>query len=369
MQQTRLIGEASRILGEGSAARILVGFDGFVDEIFHLVDERTGADSFQRMNSMTTLSERIADAAGLSTNIEMVSQGVKLGGNGPILANAMTRFGHRVTYVGALGKPEIHPVFETFVEECDRVISIADPAYTDALEFHDGKVMFGKMNTLAEVTWESFLAVLPRDGLRDLLAESDLLACLNWTMLPYMNGIYKGMADLLGEIDARPKVLIDLTDPRKRSDDDIVAAVSLLQDMQAHADVILGMNENESSQVATVLGIDGSKDILYRTEAVREHLGISLAVVHPIGSAYAANENGAWHVHGPFTATPKLTTGAGDVFNSGFCQGLLSGCTPVQALACGVCASGFYVRQCRSATRDELLSFMTDWAATDCGSI
>lgn len=369
MQQTKLIDEASRTLGKGSAARILVGFDGFVDEIFHLVDERTGADAFRRMESMTTLSERIAQAAGLSANIEMVSQRVKLGGNGPIMANAMATFGHHVTYVGALGKPDIHPVFESFVATCDRTFSIADPAHTDALEFHDGKVMLGKMKTLAEVTWENLLAVLPRESLRDLLAQSNLIACLNWTMLPHMNGIYRGMTEVLGEIDARPLVMIDLTDPRKRSNQDIAAALSLLRDMQAHADVILGMNENESSQVAAVSGIDGSKDLLYRVEGVRDHLGLSLAVIHPTDSAYAATAGGAWHVHGPFTAAPNLTTGAGDVFNSGFCQGLLAGCSPAQALACGVCASGFYVRQCRSATRDELVSFMTDWAATDCGAI
>src|SRR6185436_13868347 len=77
-----------------------IGLDGFVDEIIHLVDVRHNAGSFERIPSIAKLSERLAAAAGKSTNIEAVVQRVKLGGNGPIMANALSRFGMAVTYVG-----------------------------------------------------------------------------------------------------------------------------------------------------------------------------------------------------------------------------------------------------------------------------
>ncbi len=42
---------------------------------------------------MTELAQRIGEAAGLSTNLELVPTQVKLGGNGPIMANALSRNG------------------------------------------------------------------------------------------------------------------------------------------------------------------------------------------------------------------------------------------------------------------------------------
>ena len=93
------------------------------------------------------LSTRLAGAAGKSTNIELVNQVTKLGGNGPIMANALASFGIAVTYIGNLGYPTLHPVFEPFAKVAE-VHSIAEPGHTDALEFEDGKIMLGKKHII-----------------------------------------------------------------------------------------------------------------------------------------------------------------------------------------------------------------------------
>src|SRR5439155_25528727 len=129
-----------------------LGLDGFVDKIIHVVDQRDGAQSFQRLSTISKFAERIAAAAGRSTNIEVVTERTKLGGNGPILANALASFGIKVTYLGALGYPNIHPVFHDFARRAE-VCTIAQPGQTDAFEFEDGKLMFGKMVSLNEITW------------------------------------------------------------------------------------------------------------------------------------------------------------------------------------------------------------------------
>jgi sugar/nucleoside kinase (ribokinase family) len=66
-------------------------------------------------------------------------------------------------------------------------------------------------------------------------------------------------------------------------------------------------------------------------------------------------------VDGPFCQNPKLTTGAGDNFNAGFCVGLLAGLEPREMLAAGVANSGFYVRNGKSATSKDLVSFLEQW--------
>src|SRR5687768_6647591 len=67
-----------------------LGLDGFVDEIVHVVDKRDKAESYQRVPTITKFAARLAGAAGRSTNIELVNQVTKLGGNGPIMANALS---------------------------------------------------------------------------------------------------------------------------------------------------------------------------------------------------------------------------------------------------------------------------------------
>ena len=66
----------------------------------------------------------------------------------------------------------------------------------------------------------------------------------------------------------------------------------------------------------------------------------------------------------PFTrrpnaiSNPKLTTGAGDHFNAGFCIGRLLGMDLAESLQIGVATSGFYVRNARSPKLDDLKKFL-----------
>jgi hypothetical protein len=131
-----------------------LGLDGFVDEIIAVVDERQDARTYCRIPTIARLAERIAAAAGRSTNVELVTTRTKLGGNGPIMANALAAFGVKVTYLGALGYPPSTRCSRNSASHAE-VHSIADPGRTDALEFEDGKLLFGKMFPLADVTWDN----------------------------------------------------------------------------------------------------------------------------------------------------------------------------------------------------------------------
>ena len=77
-------------------------------------------------------------------------------------------------------------------------------------------------------------------------------------------------------------------------------------------------------------------------------------MVHPVEFAAASDAQGTTHVVGPFTAKPKITTGAGDHFNAGFCIGRLLGMDLAESLQIGVATSGFYVRNARSPKLDDL---------------
>lgn len=343
-----------------------VGLDGFVDEILHVVDKRENAEKFSRLPTIAQLAERLAGAAGQSTNIELVSQVTKLGGNGPIMANALASFGLQVTYLGILGYPNIHPVFAEFAKRA-KVHSIAEPGYTDALEFDDGKIMLGKHQSLKQMNWENIKTRFGVDQFSAHFGSANLVGFVNWTMLTYMSDIWSAvLQEICPKLTGpRRKLFIDLADPEKRTHEDIQRALELVASFQKHFDVILGLNEKESGEIGKNLGLnvkDHSPAGLTRLcQEIHQRVQIDTLVVHPTAYALASGPDGVSLVQGPFTPKPKITTGAGDHFNSGFCLGKLLGFPTERCLLTGVTTSGFYVRTGQSPSLNDLAGLLRNW--------
>ncbi len=359
----QIVGQLSTADSKLRRAKVLVGLDGFVDTILHVVKTRESAGKYVRMGAMKDFAARISAAAGQSANLEMVTQMVKLGGNGPIMANALGSFGAQVTYIGNLGAPNLHPIFSDFAKRA-RVVSIAEPGYTDAVEFEDGKLMFGKHESLKDVNWANLLAHLPERELARIFQQSALIALVNWTMLAHMTAIWKQIAAKIAPCLTGPRRLlfIDLADPAKRAPTDIAAALKQIAKFEKHFRVVLGLNFHESRQVGEVLGFKAPEEtygtVTHHASIIRKALGIDSVVIHPTQFAAGADAAGSTHVVGPFVASPKITTGAGDHFNAGFCIGRLLDFDLAASLQIGVATSGFYVRNARSPGIDDLRKFL-----------
>jgi sugar/nucleoside kinase (ribokinase family) len=350
------------------AIRSLVGLDGFVDNIIAVVDKRQDKDRYEPMKTIDVLGKKICAAAGQSCNFELVVKQQKLGGNGPIMANALASFGMDVTYIGNLGYPVIHPVFEEFGKRAT-VITIAEPGQTDALEFEDGKLMLGKHQTLGDVNWDNILNRVGKDKFKTLVGQAKLIGMVNWTMLPHMSRIWAKLLDeVIPNVERHErKLFIDLADPEKRTHEDILEALKLLTRFQDQVDVILGLNLKESVEVADVLGLPGQGDPEAHMEktaaAIREKLNLSCVVIHPRRGAAAAIEGESASFQGPFVQQPKISTGAGDHFNAGFCLGRVLGMGLEESLCCGVATSGYYVRTAESPSAKQLAEFIAELPA------
>jgi len=345
----------------------VVGLDGFVDKIVTPVDKRHGLnDNFDPIDTIDALGSRISAAAGKSANIELFPRFDKLGGNGPIMANAHLSLGLNVRYVGALGHPTIDPVFQDFANKTN-AISLTNPGITTALEFKDGKLMLGNTSSLEEIDYPRILSVAGEGAFIDMLAKAEIVSIVNWTMIPKMTSILLEIVEHimpnLPPVDTR-NFFFDLTDPAKRSTEDLREVLQVISRYQAHAEVTLGLNYNESLQVCQTLGLlegDKDKDSLCRIATdVRRKLGISCVVVHPTESASCATKDGSWWTEGPFTENPKITTGAGDHFNAGFTSARLSGFSPLTSLALATCTSGHYVRTAQSPSTSQVISLLKE---------
>ena len=343
-----------------------LGLDGFVDEIFHVVDKRESADKYQRLPLMAQWGERISAAAGKSTNIEFVSQMIKLGGNGPIMANALASLGLNVSYLGNLGYPNLHPVFADFAKRAE-VFSIAEPGYTDAVEFEDGKVMLGKHQSLRQVNWANLKERFGQDKFTAKISAANFVGFVNWTMYTAMNEIWTATLEEICPHLTGPRrtLFFDLADPEKRTPGDIAEALKLIARFEKYFDVILGLNEKESSEIGTVLGLD-TKDhspegLVKIGEQIRAHVPVNTVVIHPTHYALAVSAGDSAVVEGPFTPKPLITTGAGDHFNAGFCLGKLLGFDNALSVLTGVSTSGFYVRTAKSPAISDLAGLLQNW--------
>jgi sugar/nucleoside kinase (ribokinase family) len=338
---------------------VIAGFDGFIDEIIHIVDRYLDKVNYERIETISDFAGKINQAAGLSTNFEYKTMQKKLGGNGPILGNALLSQGNKLHYIGALGKTTIDPIFADFADKCETVVSIADPGYTEALEFSDGKLMMGRVDCLNEMNWENIVNFYGNETqLGELITTADLLCCTNWTNLYKMNSILIGMRSM--NITGRIPLFIDLADPRKRTDCDIQEVLTIISSLEEKYEVILGLNEKESIHLAELLNVSND-DTLLRSRVLREKLDISCVVIHPVKYAVASTRKESEYAEGPYCEHPKLSTGAGDNFNAGFCCGWINGLSLRSALYTGTCTSGYYVRQMGSPTMPELKEFMSAW--------
>ena len=111
----------------------------------------------------------------------------------------------------------------------------------------------------------------------------------------------------------------------------------------------LGLNRKEATQVAEALGLRLSYDPANApldeiTKAIAENMDIYGIVVHPLDQAACVLDGVFCIADGPYTAHPRLTTGAGDNFNAGFCLGQVLNLYPKDCLILGAATSWFYVR-------------------------
>lgn len=351
-----------------SSRNAVVGLDGFVDKIVAPVKKRHGlGDQFEAVETISEMGEKITAAAGKSANIELFPRFEKLGGNGPIMANAMLSLGVNVRYIGALGSPTVNPVFEDFARKTN-AISLCEPGITTALEFKDGKLMLGNTLSLENINYAKMIEHCGEGEFFDLLSKADLISIVNWTMIPKMTALLVEIADkVLPNLPPRDTrtFFFDLADPAKRSASDINEVLQVISRFQAHAEVTLGLNYNEGLQVCEVLGLkSGSKeetDLKSMAAEIRRKLGISTLVLHPVESAACATKDGEWWSAGPFCENPKITTGAGDHFNAGFCSARMSGFSPQTSIALATCTSGHYVRTAESPSTAQVIELLKSY--------
>jgi sugar/nucleoside kinase (ribokinase family) len=352
------------------SCRVVTGFDGFVDEMITLVGERRTLEDFVPVADIGTFAAMIAAAAGQSSLREIVVTDVQPGGCAVNLADGLASLGATVDCFATVGEPP-HTVFGGIAAKCHGFSSWGrEPGRTLAFEFNDGKLMFSAVEQLAGFTPHSVRELLTDGTYAAACEAAQVIALTDWSLYPSMTQVWRLLQrDVFSYLTHRPAFFIDLVDPSSRSIVDIREMAAILSAFEQAGPVTLGLNGNEANvlcrahDVPPAPGDATTEQTLQQAFALRDLLGVSRVVIHRVPFAVAAANDHGTTQPGPYSAGAKKNTGAGDRFNAGFCLGLALGLDDSESLVLGCAASGFFVRNARSASRQELVGFLERWAA------
>ncbi len=353
---------------EIDALDIVAGFDGFVDEMTSVVEERTSLSDFRPVASLAAMAGYFQAAAGRSALREMVIHRRDAGGCAVNLGDGIAALGVKLDYFGTLGTPRVG-AFDAFAGVCRSCTSWGrEPGRTLALEFTDGKYMLCSVSQLAEFTPQLLDRVLADGAFLAACRRAKAIAITNWTLYPHMTACWRHLQQqVFSRLDHRPVFFFDLVDPSSRSSDDIRGMLAALAGFTAYGETTLGLNGNEGNAMARLLGLatctEDPAALAAQAAAIRTALKIDAVVIHGVHQAAVAEAAGTEHAPTPFCAKPKKLTGAGDRFNAGYILGRCLGLDPRSRLLLGNATSGTFVRQARSASRSELLALIDAWAA------
>ena len=182
-----------------------------------------------------------------------------------------------------------------------------------------------------------------------------------------MAQIWKGLInEVLPNLNKKDNkyIFFDLADPENRLKSDVLEALSLLKEFSSKFNVILGLNEKEAYEIGEIFGVTSQENKIPLKNLIIElykRLSINTLVIHPVKEACAVCNGKYYYTPGRYEPNPKLTTGAGDNFNAGFCFGQVLGLSTQLSLVLGTATSGYYVRNAKSPTLKDIITFLNYW--------
>jgi hypothetical protein len=343
---------------------ITLGFDGFIDSVVKVIRNKDNEGATSYFESSQAFGKYIVEKGEKNFSLEAEEITTKLGGNMPIMANALSQTGLSVSCIGSLGYPDIHPVFQQMATNC-RLYSFANPGVSKVIEFAKGKIMLAEMEALNRITWEFIRDRIGIDVFRERFSKSDLIALLNWSELDNSTEVWRGLLrDVLPGLrqGKRPVGFFDLSDCSKRTDERIQEAIGLIKDFSSYWDVVLSLNMNEASIIHSVLTRKkwNEDHIEQMCDDIFNQLQIDTVVIHYAKQSVARNREGLHKRSSFFIKTPAILCGSGDNFNAGFCMGRLLGFETGTSLVLGHATSNLYMQSAQSPTAAQIMEFLSE---------
>lgn len=339
---------------------VVFGFDGVIDRVRTVVGTRTGPDQYQPMRSLEEFGTRIVDSAAIDTScsIEWITDGMRAGGHTAHLGRAMERLGFTPTLIGTFGTPP-EAIFENEYKRAT-LISVGPAPTTDAIEFSDGKVLLSETSGLANMNWEEIRSTVGLEPLTTHFDRAELVGMGYWSTLPQLPTIWDGIREeVWPKLQTPPeRILFDPGDVRRLSRNTLDEGLSSLRSLDDMVPVTVSANTAETIQLAELFDDTTSESLADAASLACDGLSVSEFVAHASTEAVLVNANGIHRIEIPAVTDPALTTSAGDHFNAGLITARLVGINGGAQLVVGSAVAGWFVRNARPPTLDELHDFL-----------
>ncbi|MFX1397408.1 MAG: hypothetical protein ACFFAS_10240, partial [Promethearchaeota archaeon] len=275
---------------EISNKKCFLGFDGYIDFLYSLVESRESPNKWERMKSMDSFGQKIIKVSGSAASIERVLKRKIAGGFAPNTSRAMTALGANITLVAALGYPNVLDVFSPLIQnKYIHALSISNPGETIGLEFDDGKIMISDFGDIHSINWNLLKKIIGIEQLSEHLEKSQILGFGHWSLTQGLSDIWKGlMEEIFVNISIKDKLFFtDLSDIKKRSRGDVIEMTTILEKIEDLVPVLLSLNDQEVVDLSKALNIEieeinTPKGIGYYDASKRlyDKLNLSYIVVH-----------------------------------------------------------------------------------------
>ena len=361
-----LVGKLENVKSDPIEKQVFVGFDGYIDKIQKAVKVRT-KEKVEYYQTLTDFAKRIDMAAGKSGQVELVTQEIKIGGNAPIMSNALGALGIKSTCLGNAGYPNKHIEYEKLHDKAS-VLSIGEPAETNALEFNDGKMILSELSTFRKINWEYVRDLIGLDIVTQHLSESSILALVGWCNPDHATDVWKGILnEVMPNYSGKDLIFFDLADPTKKNKEDLLEVLNVINSFSKYGKVVLGINENETNKLFEILSaeypdnLSENDNLTAKGRFIYSVMNIEGLLIHPTDRSIMITSNDIIELEGFIIEEPKISTGGGDNLNAGFCLGYILGFSLEESMILGMATSGAYVKNGKSPDIQELISYLKTW--------
>lgn len=353
-----------------NSLRAFIGFDGFIDKI----QKAVGKKEAQRNSYLETIqkfTDHLLELPGRNGQVELVTEQVKMGGNAPILSNALATLGVNSYCMGAMGLPQVHPVFNAMHTSC-KLISVAEPGESQAIEFNDGKIILSEVSMLGEHNWEYIRKNFDLKKVRSHVDQCHLVAFVGWSRLWHSSDIWQGFReDVIMPLGRKDLLFFfDLCDLSQRTACEIREILEIISSFSTYGKVTLGLNEDEACKAWAAIknyeiNSETNRNDIPSVEeigaAIYHAMDVDSITVHLVDRMMVFRNNYKLEINGRLVTHPKVQTGGGNNLNAGYCLGLLLGLDTPLSMMLGMATSGAYVENGYSPEMSDLTRYIRNW--------
>jgi len=344
---------------DGINAKITMFADGFIDEVWEIVNARASLSDFSVYSKMNQFADRITGSGSGGVGLELIKKRRAFGGFTANIGYQTARLGVDTTMVGVFGKDSLDPIFEPVGEIC-RVLSLDNAAVTHVFEFDDGKILMSDMEAVQYITWSSIIEKLGEENVKSMLTQSAVIGVGYYSLLPAFDEIVENVCKLLPNDDIARRFFFDFADFRKKDEASLGITLDLLKTLNSKMPITLSLNEHEAAALYTKFGetLDNKKVPLHeKLEIVRAQLGFDELVVHsPHYAAAALAGEQPVFLEAVYNEKPVRSAGAGDSFNGGYLAARLAGLSISERLHVANASVSYFLKTGVFPTSNEMIS-------------